>query len=58
MTEYVSTRYYRSPEILLNSHKYSSNVDVFAAGCILAELINRRALFPGTDYINQLNLEI
>ncbi len=52
MTEYVSTRYYRSPEILLNSRTYSFNVDVFAAGCILAELINKRVLFPGTDYIN------
>ena len=52
MTEYVSTRYYRSPEILLNSHTYNFNVDIFAAGCILAELINRRPLFPGKDYIN------
>jgi len=52
MTEYVSTRHYRSPEILLNSRTYSFNVDVFAAGCILAELINKRVLFPGTDYIN------
>ncbi len=37
-TDYVSTRWYRSPEILLKSHNYNSPVDIFALGCIMAEL--------------------
>lgn len=37
-TDYVSTRWYRAPEILLNSTNYNSPVDIFALGCIMAEL--------------------
>ena len=40
MTEYVATRWYRAPEIVLGSNKYSKAVDMWSVGCILAELIN------------------
>lgn len=39
-TDYVSTRWYRSPEILLKSYNYNSPVDIFALGCIMVELYN------------------
>ncbi len=52
MTEYVATRWYRAPEILLGSHKYSKAVDIWSVGCILEELVNKIAIFPGTSTIN------
>mmetsp|Transcript_26845 Transcript_26845/g.36601 ORF Transcript_26845/g.36601 Transcript_26845/m.36601 type:complete len:88 (-) Transcript_26845:462-725(-) len=48
-TNYVSTRWYRAPEIILRSTNYDNKVDVFAAGCILAELLNGKPLLPGTS---------
>ncbi|KAJ7125587.1 kinase-like domain-containing protein [Mycena crocata] len=53
-TEYVSTRWYRAPEVLLMSNNYSSPVDMWALGTIMAELINLRPLFPGQDTMDQL----
>ncbi|KAF7339477.1 hypothetical protein MSAN_02162000 [Mycena sanguinolenta] len=53
-TEYVSTRWYRAPEVLLMSNNYSSPVDMWALGAIMAELINLRPLFPGMDTMDQL----
>ncbi|KAF7306918.1 hypothetical protein MIND_00484300 [Mycena indigotica] len=53
-TEYVSTRWYRAPEVLLMSNDYSTPVDMWALGTIMAELINLRPLFPGVDTIDQL----
>ncbi|KAJ7630928.1 kinase-like domain-containing protein [Roridomyces roridus] len=53
-TEYVSTRWYRAPEVLLMSNNYSSPVDMWALGTIMAELINLRPLFPGMDTLDQL----
>ncbi|RHY30360.1 hypothetical protein DYB32_004380 [Aphanomyces invadans] len=55
LTEYVVTRWYRAPELLLSS-KYSYPVDVWSVGCIVAELFNRTALFPGHDHVHQLQL--
>jgi serine/threonine protein kinase len=46
-TDYVSTRWYRAPEILLHSTTYNSPVDIFAMGCIAAELFTGQPLFPG-----------
>jgi serine/threonine protein kinase len=46
-TPYVVSRYYRSPELILGSHHYDLTIDVWAAGCILFELITRTPLFPG-----------
>ncbi|XP_076351272.1 mitogen-activated protein kinase p38b-like isoform X1 [Tachypleus tridentatus] len=56
MTGYVSTRWYRAPEIMLNWMRYNQTVDIWSVGCIMAELITSKPLFPGTDHIHQLNL--
>ena len=48
-TDYVSTRWYRAPEILLRSTNYNSPVDMFACGAIMAELYLLRPLFPGNN---------
>ncbi|KAL4775778.1 mitogen-activated protein kinase mpkC [Aspergillus nidulans var. acristatus] len=53
MTGYVSTRYYRAPEIMLTWQRYGNKVDLWSVGCILAEMLLGRPLFPGTDHINQ-----
>ncbi|XP_046396974.1 serine/threonine-protein kinase dyf-5-like [Ischnura elegans] len=53
-TDYVSTRWYRAPEVLLHSTTYGSPIDLWAVGCILAELYTFRALFPGSSEIDQL----
>lgn len=58
MTEYVVTRWYRAPELLLNCSDYSSAIDVWSVGCIFMELLNRQPLFPGRDYVQQLRLII
>lgn len=54
MTEYVATRWYRAPEIMLTFQEYTTAIDVWSTGCILAEMLSRRPLFPGRDYHNQL----
>ena len=54
LTEYVVTRWYRAPEIMLACHEYSSPIDVWSVGCIFAELLLRKPLFPGEDYIDQV----
>lgn len=53
MTEYVVTRWYRPPELLLNAKDYTAAVDMWSVGCILVELYNREPLFPGKDYVHQ-----
>ncbi|KAG0166380.1 hypothetical protein DFQ30_007257, partial [Apophysomyces sp. BC1015] len=53
-TEYVSTRWYRAPEVLLRSTSYSYPVDIWAVGAIFAEIITLRPLFPGQSEIDQL----
>ena len=56
ITSYVSTRWYRAPEILLSSATYSTAVDMWAVGCIAAELYKLAALFQGRDEMDQLSL--
>ncbi|KAG4985459.1 hypothetical protein JHK82_033058 [Glycine max] len=56
MTEYVVTRWYRAPELLLNCSEYTSAIDIWSVGCILMEIIRREPLFPGKDYVQQLAL--
>ncbi|KAG6526660.1 mitogen-activated protein kinase 5-like isoform X1 [Zingiber officinale] len=56
MTEYVVTRWYRAPELLLNSSDYTAAIDLWSVGCIFMELMNRQALFPGRDHMNQMRL--
>ncbi|XP_014243512.1 mitogen-activated protein kinase 14A-like isoform X2 [Cimex lectularius] len=56
MTGYVATRWYRAPEIMLNWMHYNQTVDIWSVGCIMAELITRKTLFPGKDHFDHLNL--
>jgi serine/threonine protein kinase len=56
LTEYVVTRWYRAPELLLGWRHYTAAVDVWATGCILAELVRRKPLFAGADFPDQLRL--
>ncbi len=56
LTSYVITRWYRPPEVLVGE-PYSCGVDVWAVGCILAEMLTGQPLFPGSSSIDQLYLE-
>eukprot|EP00246_Nothoceros_aenigmaticus_P015247 TRINITY_DN6247_c0_g1_i1.p1 TRINITY_DN6247_c0_g1~~TRINITY_DN6247_c0_g1_i1.p1 ORF type:complete len:369 (+),score=54.93 TRINITY_DN6247_c0_g1_i1:117-1223(+) len=58
MTEYVVTRWYRAPELLLSCEEYTCAIDMWSVGCIFAELLGRKPIFPGKDYIHQLKLII
>ena len=53
LTDYVATRWYRAPELLL-SNNYGKEVDIFAIGCILGELTDGEPLFPGESEVDQL----
>ena len=48
LSDYVATRWYRAPELLLGSTDYDATVDVFAMGCIMGELADGQPLFPGS----------
>ena len=54
LTEYISTRWYRAPEVLLHSPRYGPAIDIFAAGCVMAELVTLTPLFPGTSELDQI----
>jgi serine/threonine protein kinase len=56
MTDYVATRWYRAPELLLEVREYGPSVDVWSVGCILAELLRRKPFLPGSDSRNQLDI--
>mmetsp|Transcript_10151 Transcript_10151/g.15582 ORF Transcript_10151/g.15582 Transcript_10151/m.15582 type:complete len:367 (-) Transcript_10151:2153-3253(-) len=56
VTDYVSTRWYRAPEVLLRSSEYGKPVDLFGLGCIIAELYSRVPLFPGENEVDQIHL--
>lgn len=55
MTDYVATRWYRAPEILLGSTKYTVQADLWSVGCIFGELLNCKPMFPGTSTLTQIN---
>lgn len=55
LTDYVATRWYRAPEILLGSTSYTKGVDMWSVGCILGELLSGKPIFPGTSTMNQLD---
>ena len=55
-TDYVSTRWYRAPELLCGDASYTSSVDVWAVGCIFAEIFNGLPLFPGDSDLHTLQL--
>ncbi|KRF93792.1 uncharacterized protein Dmoj_GI15342, partial [Drosophila mojavensis] len=54
LTDYVATRWYRAPEILVASRKYTKGIDMWSLGCILGEMIRQKPLFQGTSTINQI----
>lgn len=54
MTEYIATRWYRAPELLLGCRDYSKEVDIWALGCLMGELFRGKAMFPGTSTANQV----
>uniref|UniRef100_A0A5K4FBZ3 Mitogen-activated protein kinase n=1 Tax=Schistosoma mansoni TaxID=6183 RepID=A0A5K4FBZ3_SCHMA len=54
LTEYVATRWYRAPEILLACHNYTKGVDIWSLGCILGEMLIGTPLFPGTSTLDQI----
>lgn len=56
MTNRVCTIWYRAPELLLGATSYSSEVDIWSAGCVLGELLAGRALFAGRDEFGQMEL--
>jgi protein kinase len=53
-TDYVSTRWYRAPEVLLQSPSYSAAIDIWAIGAIMAELFTLRPLFPGASEVDEI----
>jgi len=49
MTEYVATRWYRAPEVMLTFKEYTRAIDIWSVGCVLAEMLSGKPLFPGRD---------
>lgn len=56
LTNYCSSRWYRSPEQLVSARNYSTAIDIWAAGCVVGEMIQRKPVFPGTCTLMQLSL--
>lgn len=54
LTDYVATRWYRAPEILIANKKYTKGIDMWSLGCILGEMCRGKPLFPGSCTINQV----
>lgn len=51
---YICSRYYRAPELIFGATDYTSNIDVWSAGCVLAELLLGQPIFPGDSGVDQL----
>lgn len=56
MTEYVVTRWYRAPELLISQEMYGPEIDMWAVGCIFGELLGGTVVFPGKNYLEQLRM--
>lgn len=56
LTDYVVTRWYRPPELLFGNTNYTTEVDIWSIGCILAEMYNRKPLFPGKSTLEQIQI--
>jgi len=55
LTDNVVTRWYRAPELILTRSLYDDSIDIWGAGCILAELLGRKPIFPGRAFVDQLH---
>ncbi|KAJ0988887.1 hypothetical protein J5N97_007243 [Dioscorea zingiberensis] len=55
LSRVVVSRWYRSPELLLGVEKYTTGIDVWSVGCIMAEMVMNKVLFPGVSEVDQLN---
>lgn len=51
---YICSRYYRAPELIFGATDYTSNIDIWSAGCVLAELLLGQPIFPGDSGVDQL----
>ena len=49
MTQYVATRWYRAPELMMSMVEYTTSIDMWSVGCIFGEMLGRKQLFPGKD---------
>ena len=56
LTKYVVTRWYRAPEVVLSKQNYDEKIDMWAVGCVFAELIGRAPIFPGKNHLNQVQM--
>ncbi|KAK9872522.1 hypothetical protein WA026_017988 [Henosepilachna vigintioctopunctata] len=54
LTDYVATRWYRAPEILIANRRYTKGIDMWSLGCILAEMLAGKPIFPGSSTVNQV----
>ena len=55
LTDYVATRWYRAPELLISQGEYGTEVDYWAIGCIMGELVDGNPLFPGENELDQIH---
>ncbi len=56
ITDYVATRWYRAPELLVGDKQYGAPVDIWAIGCVFAELLTSQPMWPGKSDADQLYL--
>ena len=56
LTDYITTRWYRAPEVMTSWKEYTTAIDVWATGCIFAEMLLGKPLFPGQDEAQQIEL--
>lgn len=54
LTDYVATRWYRAPEILIANTRYTKGIDMWSLGCIFGEMLVTKPLFPGSSTVNQV----
>lgn len=56
LTDYVATRWYRAPEILIANKSYTKGIDMWSLGCILGEMVRGKPLFPGSSTVKQVRI--
>ena len=56
LTDYIATRWYRAPEVILSWQQYTGAIDVWSVGCILAEMIRRKPLMPAQNSAEQMKM--